>query len=60
MAFFLGVGPNPYYCSAHARMAEKDNANLAVKESRQARVREDSQANKAREGFCGWQVHHHF
>jgi len=39
---------------------KRTNANSAFKKSSQARVREDSQANKARKVFCGWQVHHHF
>ena len=39
---------------------KRTNANSALKKSSQARVREDSQANKARKVFCGWQVHHHF
>ena len=38
---------------------QRTNAYAHVKKSRSTRVREDSQANKAREGCCGWQVHHH-
>jgi len=43
-----------------ARMTAKTNANPRFKKSRQARVCENAQANKARDVFRGWQVHHHF
>ena len=42
-----------------ARMAAEDKCLSSLKKSRSTRVREDSQANKAREGFCGSQMHHH-
>jgi len=41
-------------------MTEKTNANPRFKKSREARVRENAQANKAREVFRGWQMHHYF
>ena len=39
---------------------ELREAVKVAKKSRQARVCENAQANKARDVFRGWQVHHHF
>ena len=38
---------------------QRTNTYPPLKKSRSTRVREDSQTNKAREGFCDWPVHHH-
>ena len=46
ISFYLGVGPNPYYCSAHARMAREANPNSALRKEAWSKSREDWQIRR--------------